>query len=132
MTNVDKLLSHICLSECPYGNCCSSNNGNFILGRVQPDDVSQFLKLLSDKFGKTVTFDEVFLTYDEGKEIFKESDCWQNPHNYPALRIQTELYKQPCVFYNTALKACSVYDIRPKMCRSYGCDYFKERKSQIM
>lgn len=126
----NKELTSVCFNECPYGNCCTAKNGMLILGPVS--DPHRFLSDLAKKYGRSFTWDEVFIGYDEGKELFKDSGYWQEPAHYPAMRVKMDVKDNPCVFYNTHIKACTVYDIRPEMCRTYGCDFFHQRKSEIM
>ena len=87
------------------------------------DDVEPFLDRLSERFGRKVEFNEIFYTYEEGSALFPEKKSWQNPNSYPALKIDLEKKRKPCVFYNTTLKSCSVYSIRPNTCRDYHCDH---------
>lgn len=103
------------------GSCCHVEDRDWIIG--PHDDVEPFLQRLSDKFGRKVEFDEVFYTYEEGSALFPDKKCWQDPNSYPALRIDLEKERKPCMFYNSTLKSCSVYGIRPNTCRNYHCDY---------
>jgi len=119
--------SNICFNECPYGSCCQTYDGNFILGPLPVEECYEFIRKLSQKFNKKVKFEDVFLEVEEGSALFPSSSYYQNEINYPAIRVEKEQTNEPCIFYNTTIKACSVYDIRPGMCRRYGCDFYKSK-----
>jgi Fe-S-cluster containining protein len=78
---------------------------------------------LSDKLGREIEYREVFVDYEEGKTLFPNKSTWQNPDSYPAFRVDFYNPRLPCIFYNTKVKACSMYDIRPKTCQEYECEY---------
>lgn len=103
------------------GSCCQVEDRNWIIG--PHDDVEPFLQRLSKKFGREIKFEEVFYTFEEGSVLFPDKESWQDPNSYPALKVDLEKNRKPCVFYNTTLKSCSIYDIRPNTCKNYLCDY---------
>jgi Fe-S-cluster containining protein len=106
-----------------HGSCCSIEDRDWIIG-PHPDN-KEFLKRLSEKFGREIKYQEVFIDYEEGKNLFPEKNVWQNESAYPALRVNLTNPKIYCIFYNETLRACSVYSIRPETCRNYECDYLK-------
>lgn len=119
---------HICSFKCYgvdnyFGSCCSLENRDYIIGPHLEYD--KFLSDLSIKFGRIIEHEEVFINYEEGSKLFPEKPSWQNPLNYPSLRINLDSEKKFCIFYNEQLKGCSVYEIRPKICRNYECDYLQ-------
>jgi len=119
----------ICSTKCfgfdnNHGGCCSVYSGNWILGGVK--DHEEFLENLSKKFGRKIEKETVFIEYEEGKNLYPNDTTWQNPNNYPALRINQDDPAKYCIFYNKQLRACSVYEIRPNMCQKYECDYLKQ------
>ena len=69
------------------------------------------------------TFEEIFYSFEEGSRLFPERSSWQNPNSYPALKIDIEKERKPCIFYNSTLRSCSIYDIRPQICRKYYCQF---------
>ena len=118
----------ICSKKClgyegNHGGCCSAYN-NWILGAVK--DEEEFLKNLSMKFGREVKREEVLIDFEEGKKLFPNKQSWQNPNNYPAIKVNTEDPAKYCIFYNKTIRACGIYEIRPSMCRKYECDYLKQ------
>lgn len=121
------LISDTCSSNClgVSGNCgsCCHSDRNWILGPIE--DYKKFLDDLSDKVGRKVEFSEVFYDFKEGSRVFPHYESWQNPDHYPAFRVDVEKAKKPCVMYNSAIKSCSVYEIRPETCRNYFCDFLK-------
>lgn len=104
-----------------HGGCCTVSNRNFIIGPV--GNSKEFIEKLKKRIpGVDISFDDVFIEYEEGRRMFPDKPVWQNPNNYPCLRLnQTKLAS--CIFYNEAIKCCSIYEDRPEMCRNYMCDY---------
>lgn len=117
---------NICSNKCYgvdgyHGSCCSIEDRNYIIGPHH--DTEEFIKNLSEKLGREVEEDEVFVKYDEGSRLFPNKSAWQNPDSYPAFRVDFYNPKLPCMFYNAKLKFCTIYDVRPKTCRDYECEY---------
>jgi len=102
-----------------HGGCCQLDDRDFILGPVS--DPSAFLQRVQNK--------DVFIDYDEGSKMFPERSLYQNPSHYPSLRVDTKHSRKPCIFYNSTLKCCGVYEIRPDMCKIFSCDYLKNIKN---
>lgn len=122
MSNHGNICSHNCYGNKGYdGSCCQIEDRDWIIG--SHSDTDEFLKRLSIKFARNVKFDEVFYTYEEGSKLFPEKSCWQNENSYPALKVDMEKDRKPCMFYNSTLRCCSIYDIRPQTCRNYNCQF---------
>lgn len=109
-----------------HGGCCSIENRDYIIGPI--NDVDSFVDRLSHFFNRKVHKSEVFIEFEEGRALFPEKNSWQYSTSYPALRVDTTSEKKQCVFYNLAIKACSIYNIRPNTCKTYFCDYLKSQK----
>ena len=110
-----------------HGGCCQLDDRDFIIGPVSDPDA--FLLRIKNKFpGVNIEWKDVFIDFEEGSKLFPERSLYQNPNHYPSLRIDTNHVRKPCIFYNSTLKCCSVYDIRPDMCKSFSCDYLKKVK----
>ena len=107
-----------------HGGCCTVSDRDFIIG--PHSDADKFLDRLTEKFSREILWKEVFIDYEEGKKLFPNKTSWQNPSSYPALRLNLTQPTLPCIFYNTTLRACSIYDIRPQTCRDYVCSYLQE------
>ena len=121
---------NICSTKCcgikdNHGSCCTLDNRDFIIGPHH--DSNAFLKRLSERFGRAIKHNDVFIDYAEGSRMFPDKVNWQDFRNYPALRVDIDQPTLPCIFYNTKVKACTVYDIIPNTCIEYECDYLKEQ-----
>lgn len=108
-----------------HGGCCTVHDRNFIIGPI--NDTQEFLERLKDRFpGVEIKWEDVFIAYEEGHKLYPEKETWQDPKNYPCLRLNTASQLLPCIFYNSILKCCSVYDIRPTTCRTFFCEYLRK------
>lgn len=104
-----------------HGGCCTVGNRDFILGPVL--DAESFIEKLKKRFpGVDISFDDIFIKYEEGSKMFPDKKYWQNPQSYPCFRLSQNKIKS-CIFYNESIKCCSIYEDRPDMCRSFMCDY---------
>ena len=108
-----------------HGGCCTVDERDFIIG--PHTDTSNFLEKLSLKLGRSIKKEDVFLDFDEGSKLFPEKINWQNPNNFPALRVDTQNSRRPCIFYNLYTRSCMVYEIRPKTCREFECHYLSSQ-----
>ena len=121
---------NICSDNCygitgHHGSCCTLEDRDFIIGPHA--DAEEFIESLSKKLGRDINYREVFVDYEEGKTLFPNRSAWQDPHSYPALRVDFYNPRLPCIFYNTKVRACSMYDIRPKTCQEYECEYLSSK-----
>ena len=108
------------------GSCCSVEDRDWIIGPI--NDTDEFISKLSNKFGRDINKEDIFYEYEEGKNVFPNKSTWQDENSYPAFKVNLQDPKKPCIFYNTTVKACTVYDIRPETCRNFECDYLKNNK----
>ena len=106
------------------GGCCTLDDRDFIPGPVR--DADAFLADLARLLHREVTRQEVFIDFEEGRALFPERSTWQESANYPALRVRPDVDWIPCRFYEPTTGACTVYDIRPAMCRDFLCDHLKD------
>ena len=119
---------NICSNKClgfldNHGGCCTLGERDFIIG--PHTDTQEFVARLSEKLGRKLEYKDVFIDYEEGKNLFPDRPTWQNKFWYPALRVNLSDPKLPCIFYNTQVRACMVYEIRPETCKNFECDYLK-------
>ena len=122
MSSVCEICANKCFGIEDYdGSCCKLENRDFIIGRIT--DSEDFLERLNYKLGRNFLWNEIFIGFEEGKNLFPEKSVWQNPENFPAMRIDTSNSSFPCIFYNVHGKFCSVHDVRPLTCQEYFCDY---------
>ena len=99
---------------------------NLLLSGKQGLGKTLTCEILSKKLGREIEREEIFVDYEEGKNMFPNKSTWQNQSSYPALRVDFYNPKLPCIFYNTKVRACSIYDIRPKTCQEYECEYLTQ------
>lgn len=111
------------------GGCCKLDDRDFIIGPI--DDAPAFLKRLSEKLGRPVPHEEVFVDAAEGRALFPDRPTWQAPQNYPALRVLMDDPRHPCRFYDIEAGACTVYEIRPLVCRRFLCEPLRHLLSLV-
>lgn len=109
------------------GSCCTIEDRDWTMGPIH--DSHEFIKNLSEKLGEEIKHEDIFIEYEEGKNLFPEKKTWQSPFAYPSFRIQLDNKRLPCIFYDINEKQCTVYDIRPETCRKYECNYYSVIKS---
>lgn len=110
-----------------HGSCCSIENRNYVIGPI--DDAKEFVSRLKNKFGDHIQYSDIFIEHDEGSKLFPEKSHWQSSTSFPAMRININSEKKECIFYNTTIRKCMVYDIRPTVCKRYKCQYLKDNES---
>jgi|TARA_R110000744_G_C19124995_1_gene536406 Fe-S-cluster containining protein len=124
---------NICSTKCfgidnYHGSCCSLEDRDYIIGPHY--DSKEFIERLSERFGREIKHNEVFIEWAEGSKMFPDKTVWQNPANFPALRVDENQPRLPCTFYNTKIKACTVHSIRPNTCAAYECDYLAKQTNK--
>ncbi len=127
----EEVIAYSCSQNCMgwrgnVGGCCTVDDRNWIIGPVGDVDVATFLVDLGRVLGREVSRDEAFIDFEEGRALFPERSQWQNPANYPALRVLPDVARIPCRFYESSTGGCTVHDIRPALCRNYFCDHLKD------
>lgn len=124
-----QLIRNSCSQNCMgfrgnIGGCCTLDDRDFIPGPLR--DADAFLKDLGRLLCREVSREEVLVDFEEGRNLFPERSSWQDPGNYPALRVRPDVARIPCRFYEPSTRACTVYDIRPAMCRNFLCDHLND------
>lgn len=127
------LIQRMCSQKCMghtgnHGGCCTLDQRDWILGPAQ--GVEKSLKRLSEHFGRAVPFEEVFVDFEEGKAMFPDRSNWQNPANYPAIRVEKNR-RNACRFYDYERGGCGIHEARPELCRSYLCGWLKETIDRV-
>lgn len=107
------------------GSCCSIEERNWIIG--PHNDADAFIDRLSTKVGRQINKQDVFIDFEEGSQLFPNRGVWQLPESYPALRVDLSSPKKECIFYNTTIKSCMVYEIRPDTCQKFKCDFLMKQ-----
>lgn len=121
------ICSNNCFGRTDYGgSCCTIEDRDFIVGPHSDSD--SFIERLKLKIGLEIKKEDVFVEYEEGRAMFPEKSVWQRMESYPAMRVDTSHPRKPCIFFNTRFRYCTVYDIRPKTCIDYECDFLKNAK----
>ena len=122
----DALTLHSCLNNCRGAkdmavSCCTlTHDRNYIIGAIT--DTDAFLARLSEREGREVPREEVFIDYEEGRALFPDRPIWQEKRGYPAMRLDVDHPDMPCVFLGED-NLCTVHDIRPETCMRYHCSH---------
>ena len=122
---------HNCCNIGGYdGSCCTIENRNWNIGKI--GDHLEVLEKIRKKFpGVDISWNDVFMTYEEGSKLFPDKPSWQNPNNYPCMRINLNSHRKPCIFYNDYVGFCQIYDIRPTTCSTFKCDHLLEFEASM-
>lgn len=128
------VIEHTCANKCMgrsghRGGCCTLGDRDYILGPVR--DIDEFLERLERVLGRALDRSEVVIEFDEGKALFPERPTWQDPKNFPALRVRTADPRAPCRFYELETGRCSIHEHRPQGCRSFECEWLKNALGMI-
>ena len=107
-----------------HGGCCTIDNRDLILGPI-PDSHETLARVQQQFPGIKVTWDDLFISYEEGHKLFPDKSTWQNPTAYPCMRVRPKDEMIPCVFYNMQLRCCQIYNSRSVICKNFKCDYLK-------
>jgi len=129
----DMVVAHSCTRNCLgiEGNsagCCTMGSRDYIIGPIP--DAKAFLKRYRKTMKSNAKYDEIFIDYKEGSKLFPDLDTWQNPDNFPAIRVKTDQPHKPCMFLGEN-SLCSVHAIRSKTCSSYSCDHVKHMLEKL-
>lgn len=114
------VIQEVCGTRClghagNAGGCCQVADRDWILGPLDRVDAVAMHTHASVQ--------HPVIGFEEGSRLFPNRPAWQDPHNYPALRVTAD-GAHACVFYDRAI-GCTVYDTRPAMCRNYECDHLR-------
>ena len=100
-------------------------------------DHKEFLERLSDLKGETVKFSDVFITVEEGKKFSHNKNLdkvarsgYQNSINFPAIKPKENTPMLECMFLDKKGVGCTIYEIRPNVCRNYSCPALKKLKKE--
>ena len=126
-----QVIAYTCSQNCMgfrgnVGGCCTLGDRDWILGPVSDVDADALLVDLGRLLGREVSPEEVFIDFEEGRALFPERSEWQKPANYPAMRVRPDVARIPCRFYDASTGGCTIYDIRPSLCRKYLCGHLKD------
>ena len=105
------------------GECCHIRDKNWIIGKVKDD--KELLERVQKKYDKNLTWNDLFIDYDEGSKMFPDKSDWQNKDLYPAMRVRPELEGSPCVFFDNG---CKIHEIKSDVCKEYKCQWLVNKE----
>lgn len=139
----DEVAEKTCLS-----NCCGVEGLNSACCRLDPDDLEHVLGPLEgkqrgiknpdehwvenivrwfNKNGVKYKRSDIVIDFEEGKEIgakfFNDHEIFRRKESYPMLRFQVDGPRFSCKFLNNTTGKCTIYHMRPQMCRNYSCTF---------
>ena len=129
ITNSDFCRTKCCNIKGYDGSCCTVEDRNWIIGAI-PDHMEVLERIRALNPGVEITWDDCFMTYEEGSNLFPDKPTWTNPNNYPCMRINMNSRRRGCVFYNDLLGFCQIYQARSVTCSNYKCEDLKEHLLQ--
>jgi Fe-S-cluster containining protein len=132
----DEAAMETCLGNCCgvkglKGACCHLDpiDLEHVLGPVDEECIKKIIKYFRSK-GLNYSRQDIVIDYEEGKIIgdtlFKDAannKIFQEREAYPILRIQALGPRYSCKFMNPQTYKCQIYEVRPKMCSTYYCNY---------
>lgn len=108
-----------------HGGCCTIGDRDYIIGPIR--DGEETLKRIQQNFPNIdVEWSDIFIDYEEGRRLFPNKSFWQNPNNYPCMRVNVDESSYSCIFYNRQLRCCNIHKSKSEVCNNYVCDYLKE------
>lgn len=132
----DEVAMETCLGNCCgveglKGACCHLDpiDLEHVLGPVSEECIKDIIKFFRKK-GLNYSRQDVVIDFEEGKIIgdtlFKDApnnQIFHEPKAYPILRFQALGPRYSCKFMNPQTYKCQIYEVRPKMCSTYYCNY---------
>lgn len=134
------LTDEVALQTC-LGNCCGvsglkagcclmdTQDLEHVLGPVDEACIKKIINYFRKK-GLNYSRQDIVIDYEEGKIIgdtlFKDAPnarIFQEKGAYPIMRFQALGPRYSCKFLNPQTFKCQIYEVRPKMCSSYYCNY---------
>lgn len=112
--------------------CCSLDTEDLehILGPIPEDWIKETVKFLNKKTGFKYTRHDLVIDHEEGKLIgekfFNNHRAFQSKESYPMLRIKANGIRFSCNFMNVQTGLCTIYPVRPEMCKNYYCQYVRK------
>jgi len=124
----DAIYTYSCTKNCLgiEGNsagCCTLDKRNYIIGKVH--DAKAFLKRYRETVDEKATYEDIFIEFEEGKALFPDRPIWQDPENFPAIRVSMENERHPCKFLGED-NLCTVHKIRSQTCQNFTCAHVQE------
>ncbi len=101
-------------SECSNckGNCCIGESGYIWINFVEIQNLSNLLKISVDDLKK-----------DHLRKV---------GYKFSIKEKKLSFNNFACEFFDTSLRQCTIYEARPKQCRTFPFwDYFKENEKEV-
>ena len=132
----DEVAKETCLS-----NCCGIPGVKNVCCQLDPEDLEHVLGPVSEKWIKktikwfrkreiNVTREDIVIDEEEGRligdNLFGGHDVFKSAGSYPMLRFQVFGPRYACKFLNVHNGMCTIYQVRPDMCRGYYCQFVKK------
>jgi Fe-S-cluster containining protein len=132
----DEVAMNTCLGNCCgvpglKGGCCHLDpvDMEHVLGPLDEEWIKDIVKWFRKK-GMNFSRQDIVIDYEEGVVIgdtlFKDAPnnaVFRDKKAYPFLRFQVLGPRYVCKFMNPTTYKCQIYEVRPKMCREYLCQY---------
>lgn len=112
--------------------CCSLDTEDLehILGPIPEDWIKEAIRYMAKKTGLKYTRHDFVIDFEEGKRVgqkfFNNHPVFLSKDSYPMLRIKVNGIRFSCNFLNVQTGMCTIYPIRPEMCKDYYCQYIKK------
>ena len=100
------------ICETCEGNCCIGESGYIWINKKEIELLAEHLDLSLEEFSK--------------KYLLKVG------YKYSLIEKRVDTNNYACIFFDLNKKCCTIYDYRPKQCRTFPFwDYFKSRKQEV-
>lgn len=131
----DSVAKETCLSRCSgvdglKAGCCKldPNDLEHVLGPLPEEYIQKLIKWFQKK-GINFKRQDLVIDFEEGQIIgrnfFNGHPVFEEPKTYPIFRFDVDGPRFSCKFLNNQSGMCSIYEMRPDMCRNYLCNYVK-------
>jgi Fe-S-cluster containining protein len=120
--------------------CCGVDGLTAACCKLDPDDIEHVLGPLSEEYieklikwfqKKGINFKrkDIVVDFEEGvligRKFFNGHSVFEDRKSYPFFRFQVDGPRFSCKFLDPNRGFCTIYDMRPDMCKNYYCNYIK-------
>ena len=94
------------------GACCTGVSGYIWVKYLEIEKIADFLNITIEEFASSYL-----------KKV---------KHRYSLIEKQLDDNNFACIFFNNELKECSIYDVRPRQCRTFPFwETFKNNEKEV-